>query len=227
MLSPSPFHRRGFTLIELLAVIAILGVLSAILIPAVGRVREAGNTSVCQSNLRQLGQLLLMYSVQNGGQLPGESLPHWDAAALSMIAEAEDGIVPYNSILQCPSDEFERTNGDARSYAYNPVLCNPGGRYGNESMYGINLPEANKGILLSNIAHPDRVALLVEFPHALNLYDRGAYAVYAKLLSLHDGGMNVAFADGSVRNIQDTPELQSSGAHGLRQFVNLYMRNSP
>jgi len=227
MLSQPPsLCRRGFTLIELLAVIAVIGILSAILIPAMGRVREASHATGCQSNLRQLGQLLLMYSVQNGGKLPGESRPYWDAAALSMLAENDDGSVPYNPILHCPSDEFVRTTGEARSYAYSPVMCNPGGRYGNESMYGVHLPEPNQGIQLNNIVHPGQVAMLVEFPHVLNVYDRGAYAVYASLLPLHDGGMNVAFADGSVRNIKDSPELQSSGAHGLREFVNRYLKNS-
>lgn len=66
----APFSRipkegRGFTLIELLTVIAIIAILSAILIPVVGRAREAARGSQCTGNLRQWHQAWLIYAADN------------------------------------------------------------------------------------------------------------------------------------------------------------------
>ena len=59
----------GFTLVELLVVISIIAMLMSILMPALGRAREAARRVVCLSNLRQLTLAWNMYAMDNDDKL--------------------------------------------------------------------------------------------------------------------------------------------------------------
>jgi prepilin-type N-terminal cleavage/methylation domain-containing protein/prepilin-type processing-associated H-X9-DG protein len=64
-------RKSGFTLIELLTVIAIVGVLAAILIPTISNVRKKAQSTEAVSNIRQIGAAALLYANENRGQVPG------------------------------------------------------------------------------------------------------------------------------------------------------------
>jgi prepilin-type N-terminal cleavage/methylation domain-containing protein len=62
--------RAAFTLIELLVVIAIIGLLSSMLLPALGKGKRSAQSIACVSNLRQIGVALTLYVEENRDRLP-------------------------------------------------------------------------------------------------------------------------------------------------------------
>jgi len=98
---------RGFTLTELLLVLAMLGILLALLWPALSAARESARAATCSSNLRQIGMAYQLYVADNG------HYPRPDEIAQSQY-------VPDRRILFCPDDTSSRLLGTASSYALRP-----------------------------------------------------------------------------------------------------------
>ncbi len=120
--------RRGLTLIEVVVVLVVIGILTAILIPAVAAMRESARQAQCTNNLRQIGLGLSNYLSTHDMFPAGNSsrgfsslvmiLPHIEQSPLYHSINFENGAAtPPNAAnttsyssrpdaYHCPSDEF-------------------------------------------------------------------------------------------------------------------------
>lgn len=134
-------QREAFTLVELLVVVAIIGILVALLLPAVQRARESSRRTVCANKLKQLALATLQYE-ERLNRLPGlfEKLPAermgsasgypnttWPTILLddlerSQVAQQEkSGVLAgvYIDEYVCPSDSGKMRSGPEISYCAN------------------------------------------------------------------------------------------------------------
>ncbi len=110
----APTRHSAFTLIELLVVIAVIGILAGLLLPVLGRAKEAARATACANNLRQFSQAAATYSLDNKGSLP--FFLNWLHAYQGSVDLGTGQLYPYlksRQVYLCPTDQ--------RALAINPI----------------------------------------------------------------------------------------------------------
>jgi len=99
--------RKAFSLIELLVVISVIGLLMAVMLPALAAARAGARGVVCKSNLRQLCLANDGYTLENDG--------YYVPAAPDIMAE-NGGKYRWHGIRESPDEPFDPAKGPLAAY---------------------------------------------------------------------------------------------------------------
>ena len=209
--------QRCFTLIELLVVIAIIAILAAMLLPALGKVKEISKKANCSANLKTLGQTFIMYAASYNDMLPltcfqsSDQKPYKSDLFVSLINQMNLSLAAAKqkkTPLICPSfinrNGFISSNGYLRPWYYKESDADSStivySYAGSEHVFPINgsvilnaAPNPSASIRYGKIRKPAQVIAMGESISSASVVYSGQ-----RFYNAHGKGVNMVFTDGHV-----------------------------
>jgi len=185
---------RGFTLIELLVVMAIIAILAALLMPALGKARRAALEAVCKNNLHQLGIAFNLYNNNWDGRNPPPYM--WKTRLIDYVDTEQ--------AFRCPSrPELPWYYG----HGYN-IGC-PAWELDSAAWPDLGPVPGVAGAMAVSVRRSSHKIMVVEWDRCLagppvgkkGLF-RGDALCYWSVCRVHEGGSNVLFCDTHVARMR-------------------------
>lgn len=188
---PARSRKGGFTLVELLAVLAIIGILAAIILATVGKVRANAQTTKCGANIRQIQSLALVWSQDNKDWCPQAMWSAKNINSMRLGATNLRAVGFTDEVGKCGAVETPSPN-----YGINSNLVTGTPQWGDNYAYYYEHGRYKMRAILSS-----RTIMFVETDYVAgwSLNGSGAYLGATTTLGPHHNDqVHVAYADGHV-----------------------------
>ncbi len=220
-MNPDKFSRRtlAFTLVELLTVIAIIGILAALLMPVLNKSESRAKRVVCIDDLQQVGLAFHVFSNDHSGKFP-MAVSTNEGGSLEYVESGFDsGLIFYTAfrhfqvlsnelvfphLVLCPAD---MARVEASNY---PALQNINVSY----FVGVDGTFDKPGSILVG----DRNLVTNSFPQP-TILQIGPYSDLGWTFELHQNKGNVLFADGHVDEWNDSSLSSAAGESSANQSL--------
>jgi len=212
-------HRHAFTLVEILVVVAIIGILAALLFPLGKSMMEKGNATKCINNLRQIGGAVGQFMADNDGYLPcsaGYKYGESSGTASFAFSDWQAPLAYYLNIGRLsPSTSFSSESGfndPSAKHPFNCPACKTTFRTYTANKYAMGfLPSGNTypQRRFNSLLRPSQLILIADIETVngniaqnTRQFDEANYQT--AIGTRHKGKANALFADFHIEAIERT-----------------------